>query len=70
MCAMKPVMHASGEIFADVFLVDQIRSYAHLVPHFGEVADFHLMHTNSLHLAQSSWLNSYFDKKFYYAVLL
>ncbi|KAG6380495.1 hypothetical protein JVT61DRAFT_8651 [Boletus reticuloceps] len=57
-----------GEIFSDVFPIDQIRLYAHLVPHFGEVADDHLTHTNSFHLAQSFWLNNYFDKEFYYVV--
>ena len=70
MCALKLAMHSSGEIFGNVFPLDQIRSYTHLIPHFGEVADAHLMHTNSLHVAQSLWLNNYFDKEFYYTVSL
>ncbi|KAG6369260.1 hypothetical protein JVT61DRAFT_15532 [Boletus reticuloceps] len=68
MHALKLAARSSGEIFSDVFPIDQIRSYAHLVPRFGEVADDHLTHTNSFHLAQSFWLNNYFDKEFYYAV--
>ena len=70
MHALKLVMCSSGEIFGNVFPLDQIRSYTHLIPHFGEVADAHLTHTNSLYLAQSFWLNNYFNKEFYYAVSL
>ncbi|KAI6019436.1 hypothetical protein BKA83DRAFT_101581, partial [Pisolithus microcarpus] len=61
---------ASREFLGDVFPLDQIKSYAHLVPRFGETVDVQLMSTNSFHSTQSFWLNSYFDKEFYYALSL
>ncbi|KAI5984558.1 hypothetical protein EDC04DRAFT_3004327 [Pisolithus marmoratus] len=67
---LKQMTHESGEFLGDIFPLDQIKSYAHLVPRFGEVADTQLMSTNSFHSAQSFWLNHYFDKDFYYALSL
>jgi hypothetical protein len=67
---LKRATRASGMLLGDVFPLDQIRSYAHLVPRFGKTADPRLTGTNSSQFAQSFWLNSYFDKEFYYAVSL
>ncbi|KAI6130722.1 hypothetical protein EDD16DRAFT_1470087, partial [Pisolithus croceorrhizus] len=67
---LKWATHALGEHLGDIFPLDQIKSYTHLVPHFGEAADYRFTSTNSLHFAQSFWLNSYFDKEFYYALSL
>ncbi|KAI6124305.1 hypothetical protein EV401DRAFT_2068993 [Pisolithus croceorrhizus] len=67
---LKWATHALGEHLGDIFPLDQIKSYAHLVPHFGEAADNRFTSTNSFHSAQSFWLNSYFDKEFYYALSL
>ncbi|KAF8421727.1 hypothetical protein L210DRAFT_3672552 [Boletus edulis BED1] len=39
---LKWAMHASGALLGDVFPLNQIRSYAHLVPRFGRAADPHL----------------------------
>ncbi|KAI6096366.1 hypothetical protein F5141DRAFT_1220892 [Pisolithus sp. B1] len=36
---LKQVKYASGEFLGDVFPLDQTKSYAHLVPHFGEATD-------------------------------
>ncbi|KAI6035957.1 hypothetical protein BKA83DRAFT_4040643 [Pisolithus microcarpus] len=63
-------MRASGEFLGDIFPLDQIKSYAHLVPRFGETADIRLTSTNSFHSARSFLLNKYFDKDFYYALSL
>ncbi|KAI6019279.1 hypothetical protein BKA83DRAFT_4056954 [Pisolithus microcarpus] len=60
----------SGEFLGDIFPLDQIKSYAHLVPRFGETADIQLTSTNSFHSARSFLLNKYFDKDFYYALSL
>ncbi|KAI6029189.1 hypothetical protein BKA83DRAFT_4489153 [Pisolithus microcarpus] len=67
---LKQATRAAGEFLGDIFPLDQIKSYAHLVPRFGEAADNRFTSTNSFHSAQSFWLNSYFDKEFYYALLL
>ncbi|KIK12915.1 hypothetical protein PISMIDRAFT_18373 [Pisolithus microcarpus 441] len=61
---------ASGEFLGDIFPLDQIKSYAHLVPRFGETADIRLTSTNSFHSVWSFLLNKYFDKDFYYALSL
>ncbi|KAF8419490.1 hypothetical protein L210DRAFT_3366672, partial [Boletus edulis BED1] len=65
---LKRATRASGALLGDVFPLDQIRSYAHLVPRFGRAADPRLTSSNSSHFSQSFWLNSYFDKEFYYAI--
>lgn len=67
---LKRALRASGMHLGDVFPLDQIRSYVHLVPRFGRTADPRLTSTNSSQFAQSFWLNSYFDKEFYYAISL
>lgn len=67
---LKRATRTSGEALGDIFPLDQIRSYAHLVPRFGGTADVRLTSTNSLCSTQSFWLNSYFDKEFYYAISL
>ncbi|KIK18066.1 hypothetical protein PISMIDRAFT_14615 [Pisolithus microcarpus 441] len=67
---LKQATRASGEFLGDIFPLDQIKSYAHLVPHFGEATDNQFTSTNSFHSAQSFWLNSYFNKEFYYALSL
>ncbi|KIK28136.1 hypothetical protein PISMIDRAFT_7663, partial [Pisolithus microcarpus 441] len=67
---LKQATRASGEFLGDIFPLDQIKSYTHLVPRFGEAADNRFTSTNSFHSAQSFWLNSYFDKEFYYALSL
>ncbi|KAF8121699.1 hypothetical protein EV363DRAFT_1405629 [Boletus edulis] len=50
---LKWAMHASGALLGDVFPLNQIRSYAHLVPRFGRAADPHLTSSNSSHFSQS-----------------
>ncbi|KAI5980699.1 hypothetical protein EDD15DRAFT_2186749 [Pisolithus albus] len=67
---LKRATCVSGEFLGDVFPLDQIKSYAHLVPRFGEAADVRLTSMNSFHSTQSFWLNSYFDKDFYYTLAL
>lgn len=70
LCVLKQAKRASGMLLGDIFPLDQIRSYAHLVPRFGRTADPRLTSSNSSHFTQSFWLNSYFDKEFYYALSL
>ena len=65
---LKRAKRASGEYFGEVFPLDQLRSYAHIIPCFGTEADNHLTHSNSIHFSQSFFLNKYFNKEFFYAV--
>ncbi|KAI6018727.1 hypothetical protein BKA83DRAFT_4496207 [Pisolithus microcarpus] len=64
---LKRVVHASGSYFGDIFPLDQISSFAHIVPWFGETADKRLTYMNACHASQSFYLNRYFDKDFFYA---
>ncbi|KAI6014163.1 hypothetical protein BKA83DRAFT_4062537 [Pisolithus microcarpus] len=63
---LKRAVRASGSYFGDVFPLDQISSFAHVVPRFGETADKRLTYMNSFHASQSFYLNRYFDKDFFY----
>ena len=58
----------NGHDFSEVFLLDQLRSYAHITPRFGAVADNRLTDSNSIFSSESFFLNKYFDKDFFYAV--
>ncbi|KAI6015469.1 hypothetical protein PISMIDRAFT_111816, partial [Pisolithus microcarpus 441] len=64
---LKRVTCASGSELGEVFPLDQLRSYAHIVPHFSLKADNRLTSDNCIHLSQSFFLNRYFDKDFFYA---
>ncbi|KAF8546425.1 hypothetical protein OG21DRAFT_1491226 [Imleria badia] len=46
----------------DIFPLDQLRSYAHVVPRFGGVADNRLTSSNSVEYSESFFLNKYFNK--------
>ncbi|KAF8442868.1 hypothetical protein L210DRAFT_3397165, partial [Boletus edulis BED1] len=59
---------ASGENIGEVFPLDQLRSYAHIVPRFGRVADNRLTHSNSIYGSKNFFLNKYFDKDFFYSI--
>ncbi|KAI6023675.1 hypothetical protein BKA83DRAFT_12174 [Pisolithus microcarpus] len=63
---LKRAVRTSGSYFGDVFPLDQISSFAHVVPRFGETADKRLTYMNSFHASQSFYLNRYFDKDFFY----
>ncbi|KIK10674.1 hypothetical protein PISMIDRAFT_20186 [Pisolithus microcarpus 441] len=64
---LKRAVRASGSYFGDIFPLDQISSFAHVVPWFGETADKRLTYMNACHASQSFYLNRYFDKDFFYA---
>ncbi|KAI5989502.1 hypothetical protein EDD15DRAFT_2171313 [Pisolithus albus] len=64
---LKRAVRASGSYFGDVFPLDQISSFAHVVPRFGETANKRLTYMNACHASQSFYLNRYFDKDFFYA---
>ncbi|KAN0101088.1 hypothetical protein V8E55_001072 [Tylopilus felleus] len=53
----------------DILPLDQLRSYAHIVPQFGRVADNHITFSNYTEYSESIYLNKYFDKDFFYAIM-
>ena len=65
---LKKAACASSSLLGKVFPVDQLQSYAHIVPRFGQNADNWLSSTNCVHSSQSFFLNKYFDKDFFYAI--
>ncbi|KAH0839466.1 hypothetical protein J3R83DRAFT_273 [Lanmaoa asiatica] len=65
---LRRVKCASGEDLGEVFPLDQLRSYVHIVPCFGHTADNRLTFSNSIYGSQSFFLNKYFDKDFFYAI--
>ncbi|KAI6019041.1 hypothetical protein BKA83DRAFT_17080 [Pisolithus microcarpus] len=64
---LKRAVCTSGSYFGDIFPLDQISSFAHIVPWFSETADKRLTYMNACHASQSFYLNRYFDKDFFYA---
>ncbi|KAI5994462.1 hypothetical protein EDD15DRAFT_2366590 [Pisolithus albus] len=64
---LKRATRASGSELGEIFPLDQLRSYAHIVPRFGRKADNRLTSDNCIHSSQSFFLNRYFDKDFFYA---
>lgn len=65
---LKRATHASGSLLGEVFPMDQLWSYVHIVPHFGRKADNQLSLTNCVHSSQLFFLNKYFNKDFFYAI--
>ncbi|KAG2354119.1 hypothetical protein BDR07DRAFT_1382518 [Suillus spraguei] len=68
MHVLKCVMRSAGVPFGDILLLDQLHSFAHIVPRFSPVADAHLTAQNSAHSACVFFLNKYINKEFYYAI--
>ncbi|KAG6378073.1 hypothetical protein JVT61DRAFT_13755 [Boletus reticuloceps] len=65
---LRRAKRASGENIGEVFPLDQLRSYAHIVPRFGRVVENCLTHSNSIYGLQNFFLNKYFDKDFFYSI--
>ncbi|KAG1867363.1 hypothetical protein F4604DRAFT_1544697, partial [Suillus subluteus] len=66
---LKCAMRSAGVPFGGILPLDQLRSFTHIVPRFGPVANPRLTAENSAHSAQVFFLNKYIDKEFYYAIL-
>jgi hypothetical protein len=54
---LRRAKRASGEDLGEVCPLDQLSSYAHIVPHFGPAADNYLTCLNSIYGSQSFFLN-------------
>ncbi|KAG2108289.1 hypothetical protein DEU56DRAFT_874535 [Suillus clintonianus] len=68
MHVLKRAMRSAGTPFGDILPLDQLRSFAQIIPRFGRVADSRLTAQNSAHFAQTFFLNKYINKDFYYAI--
>ncbi|KAG1719526.1 hypothetical protein EDB19DRAFT_1918787 [Suillus lakei] len=68
MHVLKRAMHAGATPFGNILPLDQLRSFAHIIPRSGPCADTRLMPQNSSKFAQSFLLNKYIDKDFYYTI--
>ncbi|KAF8421732.1 hypothetical protein L210DRAFT_865548 [Boletus edulis BED1] len=66
----RATQHVSGmtSTLGDIFPLDQLRSYMHVVPRFGRVADNRLTSSNFVEYPESFFLNKYIDKDFFYAI--
>ncbi|KAF9237842.1 hypothetical protein BU15DRAFT_62863 [Melanogaster broomeanus] len=65
---LKRATRSSGSPFGSALPLNQLRSFAHIVPKFGRSADSRLNCFNSSHFSDLFYLNKYFDKDFYYAL--
>ncbi|KAI6016994.1 hypothetical protein PISMIDRAFT_48131, partial [Pisolithus microcarpus 441] len=65
---LKRATHTSGSDLGEVFPLDQLRSYTHIVPCFGWKVDNCLTSNNCICSLQSFFLNKYFDKDFFYII--
>jgi len=68
MHVLKHATHAGAMPFGDILPLDQLRSFTHIIPRFGPVADTRLTLQNSSQFAQSFFLNKYIDKDFYHTI--
>ncbi|KAG9309565.1 hypothetical protein JVU11DRAFT_10545 [Chiua virens] len=54
----------------DIILLSHIRSPAQIIPCFGKAANPHLNAGTSYELSSDFWLNKYWNKQFYYSLML
>ena len=66
---LKQAKRANGEEAGDIIPLDQLRSFMDIAPHFGEKADPRFTNSSSLTYATEFWLNKYFNKELFYALL-
>ena len=66
---LKQAMHASGVPLGEIFPLDQLQSYCNITPCFDHVVDSQLSCYNSIHFSHTMFLNKYFNKYFYFAVM-
>ena len=67
---LKCAMQSNGTPMGDVIPTSQLRSYAPLIPCFEANVDMHFTKLNSHSLSLSFFLNRFFDKDFFYALLM
>jgi hypothetical protein len=65
---LKRAKCASGCVLGEVFLLDQLRSYAHIVPRLVARQTIVLPLVTALSFSSPFFLNKYFNKYFFYAI--
>ena len=70
MFALKWAVHAGGAPLGDIIPVLQLHALVDLIPRFGAQADPCLTKQTSFAYSAEFWLNKYFNKQMYYALVL
>ena len=70
MFILKRSVRAGGVPLGDIIPLSQLCSVADLIPRFGAKADSRLTKQTSLAYSAEFWLNKYFDKPTYFALIL
>lgn len=65
---LRRAKRANAEYLGDVIPLEQLRSFASLIPRFGKNANKRLSSTNSRALAEEFWLNKYWDKEIFFTL--
>ena len=66
---LKKATRANGEQIGDIVPLDQIRALVDLTPRFGSKANAKLTSSSSMAYSTEFWLNKYFDKDLFYALV-
>lgn len=66
---LKRAKRVSDHRLGDVVPLSQVRAFAHLIPRFGLIADTRLTPYNSFEHSTEFYLNTYFDKNTYFALM-
>lgn len=66
---LKRATRADGSLLGEVIPLNQVRALLNIVPRFGLKADPGLTKENSVKRSTSFFLNKYFTKDIYYALL-
>ena len=67
---LKRVITNDGMRVGNIIPLHYIRSPAHVILHFGKEANPHLVRHMCSNLSHEFWLNKFWNKEFYYALLL
>jgi hypothetical protein len=70
MYVLKWVKCSNNTLLGDIVPLDQVRTLVELTPRFGDQADQHLTKTNSRAYSSKFWLDKYFTKELFYALML
>jgi hypothetical protein len=67
---LKHAARVNSACIGDMIPLAHIRSPAHIIPRFGKTANPRLTAHTSYELSSEFWLNTYWDKQFYYNLCL
>jgi hypothetical protein len=70
MYLLRRSLRSNGSPLGDVIPLGQLRALVDLCPLFGPKADNRLTKHNSMAYSKEFWLNKYFDKEIFFALVL